>query len=76
MRLLDPRPQRGLLRRWLLRSAIGGSLLALLLIGVMGGRDDWMLITIGMAIIPCCAVMIVRAVVRGDLSGRTMYDDW
>ena len=76
MRLLDRQPQRGLLRRWLLRSAIGGSLFALLLVGVTGGRDDWMLVTIGMAIVACCAVLIVRAVVRGDLSGRTMYDDW
>jgi hypothetical protein len=75
-KLLDPRPQPGLLRYWLSRSAIGAVLLTTLLIAVMGGRDDWAIVIIGMAVVACCAVLIVRGLVRHDLLGLDLVDDW
>ena len=74
-RLLDPRPQRGLLRYWLLRAAVAGVLFAMLVIALAGGRDDWAKVAIGMAVVACSAVLIVRAVVRRDPRGTTLVDD-
>jgi hypothetical protein len=76
MRLLDPRPQRGLLRRWLFRSAIAGVLLGVFQVAVTGRRDDWATVMVGTAVIAFCAVLIVRAVVRRDPWGWAMADDW
>ncbi len=40
------------------------------------GRDDVVTVTVGGAFFACCVVLIVRGLVRGDLSGASAVDDW
>ena len=74
-RLLDRSPQRGLLRYWLVRAAVVVAVVMGALATAMG-RDDVVTVTVGGAIFACCVVLIVRGLVRGDLSGISLADDW
>ena len=74
-RLLDRTPQRGLLRYWFIRAGILGSA-AIGTLAVAQGRADVWTVIVGAAVVACCFVTIVRALVRGDLTGGSLVDDW
>jgi hypothetical protein len=59
--------------------AVSASIAAGLAFGLLGvalGRDDVPTQIVGGAIVASCVVLIARGVVRRDLSGVTMVDDW
>jgi hypothetical protein len=68
--LFDGRPQRGLLRFWLLRG--GGSAAAVgFLLGVAraASNNDWTVLVVApalAALVVCCFIVMIRVFVHGD----------
>ena len=64
-----------MLRYWLSRASLGAGLVFGVL-GVALHRDDVLTLIVGGAVFASCVVFIVRGVVRRDLSGVSLVDDW
>lgn len=66
---MDRSTQRGLLRYWLTRAGVATAIV----IGALAtaqGRGDVVTVTVGGAVFAGCVVLIIRALVRGDLKRR------